>query len=110
MTSYLLNTFPSWVIAVAIVLLMMAFTTVISRLVRRRWANEVQAGHNEVTGLMFQTVGVMYALLLAFVVVSTWEAANAADAVATQEAATVQALYRVPCRSWSRRAAAWARW
>ena len=90
----MLNSLPSWVIAAAIVLIMLGFTTAVSRLVRRRWANEVQDGHNEVTGLMFQTVGVMYALLLAFVMVSTWEATEAADAVVTQEAATVQALYR----------------
>ena len=42
---------------------------------------------------LFQTVGVMYTLLLAFVVVSTSEATQEADHIATQEAATVQALF-----------------
>lgn len=94
MTSALLNTFPSWLLAIAIVAAMVGLTVALARAMPARWVRDVGEGHNDVAGMMFTTVGVMYALLLAFVVVSTYESINAADAVVTQEGATLQALHR----------------
>jgi hypothetical protein len=94
MTGWLLNTFPSWLLGFLIVALLVVFTLIVSRIVKARAEREPGEGHNDVTGLMFTNVGVIYALLLAFVVVSTWESISAADGIVTQEAATVQALYR----------------
>src|SRR6187551_145918 len=51
--------------------------------------------NNEVAGFKFATVGVLYAVLLAFVVVVVWEKYNQADADVAHEAAAAATVYRL---------------
>ena len=63
-------------------------------LVRRAVAEHILHEHNELTGFIFAVVGVIYAVLLAFVTIGVWERFAEADARAFHEAASVTALYR----------------
>jgi hypothetical protein len=49
--------------------------------------------NNEVAGFKFATVGVLYAVLLAFVVVVVWEQFNDADSQVAQEASAAGTVY-----------------
>lgn len=50
--------------------------------------------HNEIAGFFFSVVGVIYAVLLAFLVVSVWNNFSAADLATTQEAADLVTVAR----------------
>lgn len=80
-------------------LLMMAFMVGIScgahLLVRRIAPHEVLKRHNDVAGFVASLVGVIYAVLLAFVVVVVWQEFDAATSVAQQEASAVGDLYHL---------------
>ncbi|MBF9234793.1 bestrophin-like domain [Microvirga alba] len=85
---------PLWVsgtVLIAATLLAMAATV----LVRRRVASERVRINNEVAGFTFATIGVLYAVLLAFAVIIVWEKFSTADTVAVQEAGAVATLYRL---------------
>src|SRR4051794_18726122 len=51
--------------------------------------------NNEVAGFKFATVGVLYAVLLAFVVLVVWQKYNEAEADVAREAAASATVYRL---------------
>jgi Ni/Fe-hydrogenase subunit HybB-like protein len=55
-------------------------------LVQRYWAHEKRREHTEVAGFIFAGVAVLYAVLLAFVVILGWETLNGAHATTYTEA------------------------
>src|SRR4051812_44291333 len=63
-------------------------------LVRRSVALSTLERHNDVAGFIIAVVGVLYAVLLAFVVVVTWQSFDRAGAVAGEEAQLAEGLYR----------------
>jgi len=63
-------------------------------IVRRIVPVEHRLAHNDVMGLAAATVGVIYAVLLAFIAVAVWESFNKADEVASTEASLTGDLYR----------------
>ena len=90
-----LTTTPLWVAA----LLLVGLTTLVAMTgpaVVRRWVTlERLRTNNEVAGFKFATVGVLYAVLLAFAVIVVWEKfAEADDDVATEAGAAVT-VYRL---------------
>jgi hypothetical protein len=56
--------------------------------------HHVAEGHNDVLVPLFLTAGVIYAVLLGFMVVGEWESYDAAHANATEEATLLVPLYR----------------
>lgn len=60
------------------------------RLVRPRVAEY----HNEVAGLLFALLGVLYAIVLAFIVVAVWQRFSDADAAVTAEATAAVLAFR----------------
>ena len=56
--------------------------------------HHVKEGHNDVLVPLFLTAGVIYAVLLGFMVVAVWESYDAAHETASLEAATLVPLYR----------------
>lgn len=62
--------------------------------VRRLVDHSALAKHNDVGGVMFSIVGTIYAVVLAFVVVVTWEALGDADERAAQEAGVLGDVIR----------------
>ena len=63
-------------------------------LVRRRYPDPVRAPNNEVAGFFIAVLGVMYAVLLAFVIVTVWEQFEEARLTTEREANAVAGLYR----------------
>ncbi|MGO4706275.1 DUF4239 domain-containing protein [Microvirga sp. 2MCAF38] len=63
--------------------------------VRRRIPAERHRINNEVAGFTFATVGVLFAVLLAFAVIIVWQKFAEAETVAAQEAGAVATLYRL---------------
>jgi hypothetical protein len=61
---------------------------------RRLVRHHVAEGHNDVLVPLFLTAGVIYAVLLAFLVVAEWEFHDAAYANTAEEAALLVPLYR----------------
>lgn len=90
-----LVTLPLWVSG----LLVVGSTTLISAfgpiLVRRYIALERLSTNNEVAGFKFQTLGTIYAVLIAFAVIVVWEKFHDAETAVAQEAGAVTALYRL---------------
>jgi hypothetical protein len=50
--------------------------------------------HNDIAGFIYAVVGVLYAVLLAFMVVAVWEQFNAAEQRVAQEAEGLVSIYR----------------
>jgi hypothetical protein len=50
--------------------------------------------HNDIAGFIFATLGVIYAVLLAFIVVITWQDFDKAENITISEANCIAALYR----------------
>ena len=90
-----LTTSPIWLAA----LLLVGLTTLIAMmgpiLVRRRVALEELRTNNEVAGFKFATVGVLYAVLLAFAVIVVWEKFAEADDNVAAEAGAAVTIYRL---------------
>lgn len=63
-------------------------------LVRRSVALSTLERHNDVAGFIIAVIGVLYAVLLAFVVVISWQSFDSATQTANSEAELVVGLYR----------------
>jgi Protein of unknown function (DUF4239) len=63
-------------------------------LARKFLHGRVREGHNDVLVPMFLNAGVLFAVLLGFMVIAVWESYDAAKANAATEAATLVPLYR----------------
>nr|WP_294511150.1 DUF4239 domain-containing protein [uncultured Rhodopila sp.] len=64
-------------------------------IVRRRISLDKLRTNNEVAGFKFATVGVLYAVLLAFAVIVVWEKFSDADNDVAQEAGAATTIYRL---------------
>src|SRR5881227_2620884 len=91
----LLSTQPLWVSAIVLVGLMTLIAMAGPLLVRRYFGLDQLRLNNEVAGFKFATVGVLYAVLLAFAVIIAWEKFSEAESSAAQEAGAVATLYRL---------------
>ncbi len=91
----LLTTQPLWLTGT----LLIGVATLIAMagpiLVRRRVSLDRLRVNNEVAGFKFATVGVLYAVLLAFAVIIVWEKFSEAENAVAQEAGAVATLYRL---------------
>ena len=91
----LLTTQPLWLSAV----LLIGGATVLAMAgpvaVRRRVSVDRLSTNNEVAGFKFATVGVLYAVLLAFAVIIVWEKFSDAENNVAQEAGAAATIYRL---------------
>ncbi|MGR6963404.1 bestrophin-like domain [Geodermatophilus sp. URMC 61] len=85
---------PSWVVALLLVVVMPGLVLLLQWGIRRRWPALAEGDHNEVVGFIIAVVGVIYAVLLAFVVIVAWENYDSAERIVGQEASTLRGLYR----------------
>ena len=90
-----LSTQPLWLSGTLLVGLSTILAMVGPVVVRRRVGLERLSINNEVAGFKFATVGVLYAVLLAFAIIVVWEKFSDAETAATQEAGAVATLYRL---------------
>jgi hypothetical protein len=91
---FLLENVPTGWLMVAAVLGATAVSLLGLVLVRRSVELSTLESHKEVAGFIIALVGVIYAVLIAFVVVITWEDYRAARNDANKEAAAVGVVYR----------------
>ena len=63
-------------------------------LIRKRVGVERLVKNNEIAGFKFATVGVIYAVLLAFTVIVVWEKYSDAESAVAEEAGATAALFR----------------
>ena len=90
-----------WGLPVPILLLLimtcagaLAFTLLGLSGVRQLVAHGVASDHNEAPSAIFQAGGTIYAVFLAFLVVTVWESHEAAHANVSEEASLLSTLYR----------------
>ena len=93
--SRFLASLPLWLAAVLVVVLPTAAAMSGPILIRRRFSLERLTTNNEIAGFKFATVGVIYAVLLAFAVIIVWERFSDAESAVTQEAGAAATLYRL---------------
>jgi len=90
-----LATQPLWISAV----ILLVPTTLLAMagpiLVRRFFDFKQLRTNNEVAGFKFATVGVLYAVLLAFAVIVVWEKFNQAESDVAKEAGAAATVYRL---------------
>jgi Na+/melibiose symporter-like transporter len=93
--SFFLSGLPLWAAASLLVVLPTIAAMCGLILIRRRVGLERLATNNEIAGFKFATVGVIYAVLLAFAVIVVWEKFNEAETAVVQEAGAAATLYRL---------------
>ncbi len=92
--SYFLASLPLWALITLLVVLPTAVAMVAQALIHKWVGVERLVQNNEIAGFKFATVGVIYAVLLAFTVIVVWEKFSAAENAVDQEAASIAALFR----------------
>lgn len=93
--SRFLASLPLWLAALLIVVLPTAAAMSGPILIRRRFSLERLTTNNEIAGFKFATVGVIYAVMLAFAVIIVWERFSDAEGAVTEEAGAAATLYRL---------------
>jgi hypothetical protein len=88
------TTRPIWVLILLLIVLT-ALAMAGPLLVRRRIALERLRTNNEVAGFKFAAIGVLYAVLLAFVVIIAWERFANAERALVMEAGAAATAYRL---------------
>jgi hypothetical protein len=91
---YFLATRPLWVLCL-LALLLTALAMGGPYLVRRHVDLERLTTNNEVAGFKFATLGVLYAVLLAFAVIVVWEKFDKAEATVAAEAGAAATIHRL---------------
>jgi hypothetical protein len=90
-----LATLPLWLSGPLLVGGSTLLVTFGSLLVHRLVGAERLSSNNEVAGFKFSTLGVLYAVLLAFAIIVVWEKFRDAKSAVIQEAGTITILYRL---------------
>ena len=92
---FYLTTQPLWVSGIIIVGLTSVLAMLGPLFVRRHVALERLTTNNEIAGFKFATVGVLYAVLLAFAIIIVWERFSNAETTVAQEAGAAETIYRL---------------
>ncbi len=90
-----ITTLPLWLSALLIVALPTAIAMVGPFVIRRYVRLDRLRTNNEVAGFKFATVGVLYAVLLAFAIIVVWEKFNDSENVVAKEAGAATTIYRL---------------
>jgi hypothetical protein len=85
---------PVWLLGVLLIVVLPTAAVGAQLGIRRMWPHLVEGEHNDVAGFIIAVVGVIYAVLLAFVVIITWENFSAAEGVVGEEASALRSIYR----------------
>ncbi len=90
-----ISTMPLWFAAIVIVVLPTIIAMAGPVFIRRRVTLERLTTNNEIAGFKFATVGVIYAVLIAFAVIVVWERFNDGEVAVLQEAGAAATVYRL---------------
>jgi Protein of unknown function (DUF4239) len=90
-----LSGLPFWA-AIPLLVVLPTIAAMLGTVLVRRWVGvDKLIVNNEVAGFKFATVGVIYAVLVAFAVIVVWEKFSAAQDAVVQEAGASETLYRL---------------
>jgi hypothetical protein len=78
---------------ISTVLIVLVVLAVGLRLLQRFVPHHVREAHNDVAGFIFAAVGVLYAVLLGFVVITVWTNNDAARQTTFKEADALAGIY-----------------
>src|SRR5277367_2702651 len=92
--SFYLSSLPIWQLVALVVVLPTAIAMAAQILIHRWVGFQKLARNNEIAGFKFATVGVIYAVLLAFTVIAVWEKFNEGEIAVEQEAGASSALFQ----------------
>jgi Protein of unknown function (DUF4239) len=85
---------PIWLTGILFVIVLPGLAIGVQLAIRRRWPILADGDHNDVAGFIIAVVGVIYAVLLAFVVIVSWENFSQAESTVGQEASALRSIYR----------------
>jgi hypothetical protein len=88
-----LNDLPTWLVALIVVGGCTGLAVGLLLLLRDTVRSSMRESHTDVAGYVFAVVGVLYALLLGFIILATWEHVGVAKTDVEREAASLTALY-----------------
>jgi hypothetical protein len=91
---WLVLNIPTVVLGIIIVSLYVIFSIVGLYIIRKFHSPHKLKLHNDVAGFIFATLGVIYAVILAFLVVVTWQSYDEAEKNVTREANYIASVYR----------------
>src|ERR1700737_1897722 len=91
--SYYLSSLPLWSLIGLLVVIPTARAVLLQALIHRWVGADRLVQNNEIAGFKFATVGVIYAVLLAFTVIVVWEKFTDAETAVVQEAGAAATLY-----------------
>jgi len=91
--SHFLSGLPLWELILAVIVVPTAIAIGFQVLVRRWVGVDRLALNNEVAGFLFAAIGVVYAVLLAFVVIAVWEKFSEGQTWVARESAAAAALF-----------------
>jgi hypothetical protein len=92
---FFLTSQPLWLSGLILVGLTSIIAALGPALVRRHIELETLSTNNEVAGFKFATIGVLYAVLIAFAIIFVWQRYNDAEAAVAQEAGAAVNIYRL---------------
>lgn len=93
--SLFLSTLPLWIAALILVIIPTILAMCGPAIIRRQVGLERLTTNNEIAGFKFATVGVIYAVLIAFAVIVVWERFSDGESAVLQEAGAAATLYRL---------------
>ena len=85
-----ISALPTWLIGAVLLVVLPAIVVLVQWGIRRRWPALKRGEQNDVVGFVIAVVGVIYAVLLAFVVIVAWENFDEAEQIVGQEASTLR--------------------
>jgi hypothetical protein len=85
---------PVWLLGVLLVGGVPLLVVACQALIRRRWPTILLGEHNEVAGFLIAVVGVLYAVILAFIVIVVWEDFRDARETVSREAGALRSVVR----------------
>lgn len=87
-----LNSVPLWLLIPGVLAALELYSVGLMLLCRKKWGPDRLKLNNEVAGFKFSVIGVLYAVLLAFIVIAVWQNYNTTDAAIRSEAKAVGGL------------------
>jgi hypothetical protein len=85
---------PTWLLCSLMVALYVVASVAGLLIARKIYPHHRCKQHNDIGGFIFATLGVIYAVLLAFTVVITWQGYDKAQDMTANEASSIGSLYR----------------
>lgn len=89
-----LESLPTWGAGLVVVGGFVAMSLVVGFIVARTTSEEIRRAHNELAGFILAVIGVIYAVLLAFIAIGVWERFQVAEARTYDEAGALSTIYR----------------